>query len=84
MEEYLDKIRTYLRDIINDLKQSDTWKIQLTITINFISSKDDNDEDHIMHSKSDNVEIVISDKADEVRKTLFDSLKNRYQNKRER
>ena len=27
VEEYLGKIRPYLRDIINDLKQSDTWKI---------------------------------------------------------
>ena len=26
-EEYLDKIRPYLRDIINNLKQSDTWNI---------------------------------------------------------
>ena len=51
VEKYFDKIRAYLRDIINDLKQSDTWKIQLTITINFISSKDDNDEEHVMHSK---------------------------------
>ena len=27
VEEYLDKIRPYLKDIINDLKQSDTWQI---------------------------------------------------------
>ena len=54
VEEYLNKIRPCLRDLVNDLKQSDTWKIQLTITINFISSKGDSDEDHVMHSKSDN------------------------------
>ena len=54
VEEYLNKIRPCLRDLVNDLKQSDTWKIQLTITINFISSKGDNDQDHVMHSKSDN------------------------------
>ena len=53
-EEYLDKIRPCLRDITNDLKQSHTWKIQLTITINFVFSKDNNDEDRVMHSKSDN------------------------------
>ena len=29
---------------MNNLKKSDTWEIQLTITINFVSSKDDNDE----------------------------------------
>ena len=35
------------------MKQSDTSKIQLAITINFISSKHDNDEGHVMHSKND-------------------------------
>ena len=33
-----------------------------------------------MHSKSDNIEIIINVEADEVIKELFDSLKNRYQN----
>ena len=33
-----------------------------------------------MHSKGDNIEIMINDKADEVIKELFDSLKYRYQN----
>ena len=54
LEVYLNKIRLYLRDLVNDIEQSDTWKIQLTIAINFISSKDDNDEDGAMGSKSDN------------------------------
>ena len=39
-----------------------------------------NDEERIMHSKCDNMEIIINDEADEVTKELFDSLKNRYQN----
>ena len=33
-----------------------------------------------MHSKSDNIEIMINDETDEVIKELFDLLKNRYQN----
>ena len=33
-----------------------------------------------MHSKSDNTEIMINEKGDEVIKELFDSLRNRYQN----
>ena len=33
-----------------------------------------------MHSESDDIEIMISDKVDEVIKEIFDSLKNRYQN----
>ena len=32
----------------------------------FISSKDDNDEEHVMHSKSDNIEFMISDETDEI------------------
>ena len=33
-----------------------------------------------MHSKIDNIEILINDEVDEVIKELFDSLKSRYQN----
>ena len=79
-EEYLNKIIPYLKGVINNLKKSDTWKIQSTITINFISSEDDNNEKRVMHSKSDNIKIIVSDEADQVIKKVFDSLKNRYQN----
>ena len=33
-----------------------------------------------MHSKSDNIEIMINDKVEGIIQELFDSLKNRYQN----
>ena len=33
-----------------------------------------------MHSKSDNIEIKMNDKADEILEELFHLLKNRYQN----
>ena len=58
-------------------------KIILTIAINFISSKD-NDEERIMHSKSDNKEIMINEKADKIIKNVFKSLLNRYQNNLEK
>ena len=64
--------------MISNLKKSETWKIQLTIAINFISSID-NDQVRVMHSKSDNIEIMINNTADEVIKELFKTLKNRYQ-----
>ena len=48
-EEYLIKIRPYLKYTINNSKNCDTWKI------NFISSKN-NDEELVMHSKSDKSE----------------------------
>ena len=38
-----------------------------------MSSKD-NDEERVMHLKSDNIEIIINDKADEVLEELFQSL----------
>ena len=39
------KVRQFLKVIINNIKKSDTWKIQPTIEINFISTID-NDEEH--------------------------------------
>ena len=56
------------------------WKIQLTIIANDFVSSTDRDEDRLMHSKSDNIEVVINDEADQVIKELFYSLRNRYQN----
>ena len=70
---------SYLKGIIYNLKTIGRWKIQLTIANNFISSID-NGEDCVMHSKFDNVEIMINDKADKVITELFVSSKNRYQN----
>ena len=49
------------------------------IANNFISSID-NDKERVRNSKSDNIEIIISDEADKVTKELFDSLKSGYQN----
>ena len=40
LKEHLDKIKPYLRDIIIDFQKPGQWKVQLTIAINFISSKD--------------------------------------------
>ena len=58
------------------------WKIQLTMTINFISSKD-SDEIRSMHTKSDNIEIMIGSEANEITKELFKSLLQRYQKRLE-
>ena len=35
VEEYLNEIRPYFKNIINNFKKSDTRKLQLTITNNF-------------------------------------------------
>ena len=57
--------RPYLKDIINNLKNSDMQKIKLTTANNLICLID-NDEESVMHSKSQNIEIMISDEADGV------------------
>ena len=49
-----------------------------SIITHFSSSKDENDEERVMHSKSDNIEIMTNDEADEVIEELFKSLLNRY------
>ena len=53
------------------------WIIQLMLAINFVSSKD-NDEEYVMHLKNDNIEIMINDKANEAIEKLFESLLNQY------
>ena len=52
--------------------------MQLTIANNFISTID-NDEERVMHSQSDNKEIMMNDEADEIIE-FFKSLKKRYEN----
>ena len=95
LKKYLNIIKTYLIDIINQHKThglvryhsgnkswleetSSEWKIQLTMVINFISSKD-SDETQTMHTKSNNVEIMIGSETDEVIETLFESFLQKYQ-----
>ena len=67
-----------MRNIVIDLQNSDSWKIQLTIAINFISSKDA-EEERAMHSRSGNIKFQPCDNANEVVDELFESLRSRYQ-----
>ena len=79
VKEYLSKIKSLFRDIIIDLQKSGTWKVQLAIAINFISSKDV-PEEHVMHSKSDNIELMTYDNANYiVNELFFKSRLSRYQ-----
>ena len=56
LDEYLNKIRPYSRNIIIDLQNLDMWKIQLITAINFISSKDA-EEERVMHSRMQHYNI---------------------------
>ena len=57
---------------------SSEWKIQLTMAINFISSKD-SDETRTMHTKSNSVEIMTGSETDEIIEDLFESFLQKYQ-----
>ena len=65
VKEYPDMMRPYLTDIINDHKTEGEWKIQLTMTIDFMSSKD-SEETRTMRTKNHNIEIMIGNETDEI------------------
>ena len=79
VKEYLGLIEPYLADMINDYKSKGEWKIQLTEEINFTSLKPDSNEARIMHTKSDNEEIMVGRETNEVIKEPFKSFLQRYQ-----
>ena len=60
------------------VRSSSEWKIQLTMAINFISSKD-SDETWNIHTKSNNVEFMIGSEIDEIIEDLFESFLQKYQ-----
>ena len=77
-KECLDKIKPYLKDIIIDLQESDILKIQLKIAINFIFSKNV-EEERVMHSKRDNTEFMIYDNVNGIADEPFKTPVSRYQ-----
>ena len=78
IKEYLDEIRPYLYGIINEHKNKDEWKIQINMSINFISLKD-SDEVRTMYTKSENVDIMTGVDTNDVVEDLFKSTLERYQ-----
>lgn len=68
----------FLGNIIDNNKASGEWKNQLTTKISFILSKD-SDGKRLMHSKSDNMEIVTGKNTDEIINEVISSLLRRYQ-----
>lgn len=78
IEDYLEEIRPYLRDVTNDPKKSGEWKIQLTMEMHFMSSKNSNGK-VLMHSKSDKKEIMTGFDTEELTGEHFDSILHRYQ-----
>ena len=59
-------LRVHSRNEVIDYEtQYGEWKIQLTTLINFSSSKD-SDETRNMHTKSDNIEIIMGSETNDI------------------
>ena len=80
--EYFDIIKPYLKDMIDDYKARGEWKIQLSMGIIFVSFIDKN-ETQVMHTKSDNIEIMIGTDTSDAINELVDSFMDRYQERLE-
>ena len=82
VKQYLYKIMPYLSDLINDHKairnESNEWKIQINMHVNFISSKDTG-EICTIFVWSDNEEIRPGNETDDIIKGLLNSFLNNYQ-----
>ena len=72
-------IMPYLSDLINDhraiINESNEWKIQLNMSVNFISSNDTG-EIRTFFVWSDNEEIRSGDETNDIIKRLFKSFFN--------
>ena len=78
LDECFNNINSYFRNIMIDLQNYDTWKIQLTIANNFTSSEDV-EEEFLMHSSNHNIKLTPYNDVNEVINELFASLLSRYQ-----
>ena len=76
--EYFDIIKPYLKDMIDNYKARGEWKIQLSMRIILVSFIDKN-ETQVMHTKSDNIEIMIGTDTSNAINELIDSFMKRYQ-----
>ena len=66
-------MKVHSGNTVTEYETQGKCKIQLTMTINFISSKD-SDEIRTMHTKSNNIEIMIDNETDKLLKNFLNLL----------
>ena len=81
VKEYLNKIASYFYNLINDHRIARRiQKIQISIHVNFISSKDTG-ETRTIYVWSDNVSIMQGIYTDAIIREIFRSFLHNYQEK---
>ena len=82
VKQYLCKIMPHLHDLINDHKairnESKEWKIQINMSVSFVSSNDTG-EIRTIFVWSDDEEIRLGNETDDIIKGLINSFLNNYQ-----
>ena len=77
--EYLNLIKPYLEDLINEKKNKGEWKLQLTAKISSVSLKPDSDETRLMYTISDPKEFMNGSETEEIIESPYRYLLQKYQ-----
>ena len=77
IDQYFNKIKPGLHDLIDYQKAQGEWKVQLSLPVTFISFIDNKTQ--IMHTKSSNVTVMQGYATNDIIDELFNSFKERYQ-----
>ena len=79
VRQYLNKITSHLYDLINDHRIARrVWKIQISMRVNFISSKDTG-ETRTIYVWSDKVRIMRGSDTDDIIRKNFRSFLHNYE-----
>ena len=76
--EYLNLIKPYLEDLINEKKTKGEWKLQVAAKISFVSLKPDSDETRLVYTRSNNAEFMNGSETEEIIESLYRSLLQNY------
>ena len=78
-EEYLNLIKPYLNDLINNKKDEGEWKLPLSAEMSFVSQKPSSDEKRAIYTRSTCEEFMIGSETEEITEKLIMSLLQKYQ-----
>ena len=77
--EYLELVKPYLYDLINNYKAKGEWKLQLSAEISFVPQKPGSNEMCTMYTRSTPEEFMIGSETEEVAENLIMLILQKYQ-----